>query len=190
MTSMRHSAPAAALFIIALATAVPAGAQYGVRRTSGADRALLASAEPAPVAPTIAALVIRYGGDLQLSDRQLTRIQSIRLAQDSANRPWTNKLDSLRNGPRPVNPNDLSQEQRDNIAARAAAVSAASAAMRETNAGARKAVMDALDPGQRKKADTLEKEARRATRDEAERRGQDAYGRGDRRGGMGRPREG
>lgn len=152
-----------------VAVVPPAAAQYG----AGARRASVVGTPAVGTSraqPTLAALVIRRGGDLQLSERQLAVIDSIRMVQDSADRPWWQRLDSLRNGPRPVNPRDLSQEQRELQAARRTAVADAVAAMQRTDAQAHQAVMQALDATQRRKASVLEDEVRNARRDADERR--------------------
>jgi hypothetical protein len=193
---MRRLASDLMLLVTALfVAATPASAQYGGGRggrRGGEEPSQLpaASTDPVRVAPTVAALVLAHGGDLQLSETQLARIESIRQVQDSANRPWMARLDSLRGGPRPVNPRDLSQEQRDAMAARRAAVADAMTGMRETNAEARQQVMAALNPDQQQKAAVLEGDAQKKTRDEAPRRPSEGFGGGRRGGGgMGRPPE-
>ena len=173
-----------------VAAALPASAQYGGGggARGGRARAQAATAEPPRIPPTVAALVLEHGGDLQLSESQLALVESVRRTQDSANRPWLQRLDSLRNGPRPVNPADLSQEQRDEMARRRADVAAAVAGMREANAEARQRVMAALNPDQQQKAAALEAEAQKKARDDGPRQAE-AYGGGRRRGGMGRSPE-
>jgi hypothetical protein len=185
---MNQSARPAILFALVLISAAPLQAQYGGgggRRARNA-RTDAASAEPPRIAPTVAALVLEHGTDMQLSEKQIALITSIRQTQDSANRPWLLKLDSLRNGPRPVNPNDLSQEQRDDMAARREAVAAALDGMREANAEARQGVMAALSPDQQVKAAVLESDAQKKAREQSggAQQNRDAYG-GGRRGGMG-----
>ena len=124
-----------------------------------------------PVAPTVAALVLEHAADLALADSQRVLIESIRRAQDSANRPWMLKLDSLRPTRIPANgPNDLSQEQRDEIEARRAAVAEVKTGMSGTNALARQKVMAALAPAQQRKAEELEKKALKKTEEETKRR--------------------
>lgn len=164
---MRHLVHASVLAASVVLIAAPAHAQYGGRRGSyGQDAGL----NIPRVATSIAALAVRYGGDLQLSQTQLDAILAVRQRQDSANAPWLRSLDSLRNGPRPVNPLDLSQEQREQLAARRAAVKAATDAMRETNAEARQQVMAVLTPDQQGKAAQLENDAQELARVESERR--------------------
>jgi len=175
---MRHLARLSLLAASALVLAVPAGAQYGrVPSRQGAGL------EIPRVAPSVAALAVRYGGDLQLSQAQLDSIQAVRQRQDSANAPWLRTLDSLRNGPRPVNPLDVSQEQRELMAARRATLTAALDAMRATNAEARTQVMAVLTPDQQRKAAELETHAQELARVQSQRRANDSY-RGQRRGGM------
>jgi DNA-binding MarR family transcriptional regulator len=175
---MHHLARLSALAASALMLAVPAGAQYGrmpSRQGAGLDIPR--------VAPSVAALAVRYGGDLQLSQTQLDSIQVVRQRQDSLNAPWLRTLDSLRNGPRPVNPLDLSQEQRELMAARRATLTAALDAMRATNADARTKVMAVLTPDQQRKAAELENHAQELARVQSQRRADDPY-RGQRRGDM------
>jgi len=181
--TMRHLARLSAVAFSAVLLAAPAHAQYGGGRRGSYPQD--ASLNVPRVAPSVAALAVRYGGDLQLSQAQLDSILAVRQRQDSANAPWLHALDSLRNGPRPVNPLDLSQEQREMIARRRAAVTAAMDAMRETNAEARKGVMDVLTPDQQQKAAQLENDAEKLARAQTERRGNDGYYGGGRRGGMG-----
>lgn len=161
-----------------LLAAVPsgAGAQYRNAR-SARGGALVVPHLP----PTIATLAVRYGGDLQLSQQQLDSIQVVRQRQDSANAPWLRSLDSLRNGPRPVNPLDLSPEQREQLTARRASVEAAMNAMRATNEEARRQVMAMLTPGQQQKAAQLETDAEKLARAETQRRADEGN---YRRGGM------
>ncbi len=177
---MRHLVHISVLAASMVLLAAPARAQYGGRRgTYGQD----ASLDVPRVPSSIAALAVRYGGVLQLSQTQLDAILAVRQRQDSANAPWIRTLDSLRNGPRPVNPLDLSQEQRELLEARRAAVKAATDAMRETNAEARQQVMAVLTPDQQGKAAQLENDAQKLARVESQRRPDEgAYRR--RRGGM------
>lgn len=177
---MRLLARLSALAASAVLLAVPAGAQYGGRRGSSSQSAALVIPR---VAPSVATLAVRYGGDLQLSQTQLDSIQAVRQRQDSANAPWLQALDSLRNGPHPVNPLDLSQEQRELLAARRAAVTTAMDAMRATNATARQQVMAVLTPDQQVKAAELENDAQKLARVQNQRRADDGYY-GRRRGGM------
>jgi len=175
---MRHLVRLPVLSACAFLFALPAGAQYG--RTSSRRGAAL---EIPPVAPSVAALAVRHGGDLQLSQTQLETIQAVRQRQDSANAPWLRSLDSLRNGPRPVNPLDLSQEQRELLAARRASLTAALDAMRATDAEARTKVMAVLTSDQQHKAARLENHAQELARVQSQRRADDPY-RGQRRGDM------
>jgi regulator of protease activity HflC (stomatin/prohibitin superfamily) len=132
----------------------------------------------------VAALVLDHAADVAITDSQRVQLESIRREQDSANRPWLQRLDSLRPTGRPANgPNDLSQEQRDEIAARRAAIAEIMEGMRETNAVARKQTMELLSEDQQKKAAKLEQEAKQQA-DEARDRGQQGSGgEGRRRGG-------
>lgn len=176
---MRPFVRLSAIAVVTVLAALPAGAQYGGRGGSRQNASLVIP----HVAPSVAALAIRYGGDLQLSQKQLDSIEAVRQRQDSANAPWLRSLDSLRNGPRPVNPLDVSQEQRELMAKRRAAVNAAMDAIRATNAEARTQVMAVLDPDQQAKAARLENDAQKFARAQSERRAEQGYY-GRRRGGM------
>jgi hypothetical protein len=101
------------------------------------------------------------------------------------------KLDSLRPKGIPANGmGDLSQEQSDEIEARKVAVANVIEGMRETNAEARKKVMDILNPDQQQHAAVLEDEAKKKLDEASKRnvRGEGGGGRGG-RGGRGRPPE-
>jgi len=164
---MRFFAP---LSLIALSLALgasPAAAQYAGR--AGAYEQDPAFMVPR-VAPGVAGLVVRHGGDLQLSQKQLDAIEVIRQHQDSVSEPWLRTLDSLRNGPRPVNPRDLSQEQREALARQQAAVKTALTAIHEANAEARAKVMAILTLDQQQKAGQLENAAKELARARSEER--------------------
>jgi hypothetical protein len=138
---------------------------------------------PPPIPPSVAALVIEHADEFKLVDEQRVVLESVRRAQDSANAPWMAKLDSLRPTRQPAGgPGDLSQEQRDELEARKIAIANVIEGMRETNAQARKKVMDTLNPDQQKRAAGLEEDARKKAEDEAKRRERDAQGSGRRRG--------
>lgn len=145
---------------------------------------------PPPIPPTVAALVLEHADDFKLADSQRVVLESVRRAQDSANTPWMMKLDSLRPTRQPANGmGDLSQAQRDEFEARKTAIANVLEGMRETNAQARKKVMDVLDPDQQKRAASLEEDARKKAEDEAKRHERSGPPGGG-RGGRGRPREG
>lgn len=176
-----------ALLLVAL-SATAASAQYRPRSGQRPEDALALPPRPAP---GVAALVLEHASELALADSQRVVLESIRRTQDSANAPWLARLDSLRPTSRPVNPNDLSQEQRDEIDARRAAIATVMDGMRESNALARQRTMAILSPAQQQRAAELENDARKQMDDERARRGRDA-GEGERRrgGGRGRPPEG
>lgn len=145
---------------------------------------------PPPLPPTIAALVLDNAKDLSLTDSQKVVLESIRKSQDSANKPFLARLDSLRPTRMPAGGmNDLSQEQQDEMKQRAIAVQVVMAEMRETNAESRVNVMKLLNEAQQKKAAELEDEAQKKADSEGRRRMQDMGGSGNRR-GAGRPPEG
>ena len=179
-----------AAFSLLLVVAPDASAQYG--RRSGSGRPEDALAIPPRPAPGIAALVLDHAADLALADSQRVLLESVRRAQDSANRPWLQRLDSLRPRSRPANgPDDLSQEQRDEIAVRRAAIADVMRGMRDNNVLARQQTMAILSAAQQEQAADLEKDARKKADEERARRGRDAaMGEGRQRpGGMGYPPE-
>jgi hypothetical protein len=188
--------PLAALLLAVLVVSTPAAAQFGRR---GGDRSQSQNAQnaqdvlalPPWIPPGVAALVLSHAGDFALTDSQRVVLESIRETQDSANRPWMARLDSLRPQSQPLNPRDLSQEQRDEIAARRARIAAVLDGMRETNALARQRTMAILSPAQQQRAAELENDARKQADQERERRGRFAADGRDanRRGGRGRPPE-
>ena len=173
-----------------LVVAPDASGQYG--RRGGGGRPEDALAIPPRPAPGVAALVLDHAADLVLADSQRVLLESVRRAQDSANGPWLQRLDSLRPRSRPANgPGDLSQEQRDEITARRAAIADVMRGMRDYNVLARQRAMAILSPVQQEQAAELEKRARKHADEERARRGRDAaMGDGrQRQGGMGRPPE-
>ena len=186
---MRHLARLSAFVLTAVIVATPAHAQYGGGRGSYRQDASL---DVPHIAPGVATLAVRYGGDLQLSQRQLDAILAVRQRQDSVMTPLLRTLDSLRNGPRPVNPLDLSEEQREAVAARRAAVKAALDAVRLSNDEARKQVMAVLTPDQQTKAASLESDAQKLARAQSERRASEGFygGRSRMVQGMSRPPQG
>jgi hypothetical protein len=183
----------AALLFAVPAISTPSEAQFGRR---GSERAEPQNAQdvlalPPWIPPGVAALVLSRAADFSLADSQRVVLESIRQAQDSANRPWIARLESLRPRSQPLNPKDLSQEQRDEIAARRTAIAAALDGMRETNALARQRTMAVLSSPQQERAAELESDARKQADEERDRRGRFvAEGDGEgRRGGRGRPPE-
>ena len=173
---------------VLLAGSLPASAQY--RRQREVDPKEIA-AIPA-IAPSVAALVLEHPADFSLVDSQRTALESIRRTQDSANRPWIQKLEGLRPASMPINPADLSPEQREEIAVRRKAIDEAMAGMRETNALARERTMALLTEPQQHRAAELENDARKEAEEAMHRRTQQAY-QGERQGGQrgngGRPPE-
>jgi hypothetical protein len=173
--------------------ATPADAQFGrlMGERSENPNAQDLLALPPWIPPGVAALVLSHAADFSLADSQRVALESIRNVQDSANRPWLARLDSLRPRSQPLNPKDLSQEQRDEIAARRTAIAAVLDGMRETNALARQRTMAVLSPAQQERAAELENDARKQADEERSRRGRfpaDVDGEG-RRSGRGRPPE-
>jgi hypothetical protein len=178
----------ASFSVSALATA-QRGRRGGTRADNPQGTGMMMGGLP-PMPPTVAALVLEHAADFKLADSQRVVLESVRRAQDSANRPWMAKLDSLRPTRQPANGmGDLSQEQRDELEARKTAIANALEGMRETNAQARKHVMDVLNPDQQKRAASLEEDARKKAEDEAKQRERNGPPGGG-RGGRGRPPEG
>jgi hypothetical protein len=174
---MRHLVRLFAVAVPVALLAVPAGAQYGARQYAYAHDPSL---DVPYVAQSVAALAVRFGGDLQLSQHQLDVIESVRQRHDAARAPFLRTLDSLRNGPRPVNPLDLSQEQREAIARQKAAMKTALDSLHRADADARTQVMAVLTPDQQAKASRLESDARRVARARTERLADEGvYGGGD-----------
>ena len=170
--------------VLALCTISSAAtAQYsGSRRANYPDN--IGITGPPPIPPSVAALVIEHSLELGLADSQLVAIESIRRMQDSANRPWMLRLDSLRPTRMPAGgQNDLSPEQREEITARKAAIVATMEGMRETNADARIRTMALLTPAQQRRAAEFEDDARKKAEDDGKRRARNGFG-GD--GGDGR----
>jgi hypothetical protein len=146
--------------VVAFSTSV--SAQY-----RGLDRQRMDSvlAEPPRLVPGVAALALDHATELALADSQQVLLASIRLAQDSANRPWIERLEALRPTSHPANPLDLSPEQQEEIAARRLAIAEVMEGMRETNTTARQRAMALLTPEQQQKATELEDKARKWARE-------------------------
>jgi Spy/CpxP family protein refolding chaperone len=164
-----------------LALSLSAGAQYAARRSpTSLEEAI---AEPPRIAPGVAALALEHANELALADSQRVLLESIRRAQDSANRPFITKLEALRPTSRPANPNDLSQEQRDEIEARRKAIDAILHDMHDGDAMARWRAMAVLTPEQQEKAAKLEEDAKKRAEEERTRRARSGYVGEGRRGG-------
>jgi hypothetical protein len=173
--------------LIAVTAAPLASAQY---RPRGSDKPEDALALPPRPVPGVAALVLEHAGELSLADSQRVVLEAIRVMQDSVNRPWVARLDSLRPTRVPANPNDLSPEQVEEIEARRQAIATVLEGMRETNALARQRAMAVLTPEQQERAADLENDARKRADEERARRARTlGMGMGEGRQGMGRPPE-
>jgi hypothetical protein len=176
-----------AVVVLAPVAAAQFGGPRGGNRSQNAQDAL---ALPPWIPPGVAALVLGHAAELALADSQRVVLESIRHTQDSANRPWLARLDSLRPHAQPLNPNDLSPDQQREIAERRTAIAAVLDGMRETNALARQRTMAVLSAAQQQRAAELENDARKQADKERERRGRlAADGMEGRRGGRGRPPE-
>ena len=190
---MRSVHRALLLVVLVVSVAPVASAQFGGGGRRGNQNPEDAFAMPSRPAPGVAALVLEHAADFALADSQRVVLESIRHTQDSANHPWLQRLDSLRPTRQAANPNDLTPEQQEEIAARRTAIASVMDGMRENNALARQRTMAVLSPEQQVKAAELENDARKKAEDDRARRGQDAVGGGERRrgrGGMGRSPEG
>ena len=176
----------AVLALLVLVLAPSASAQYGRR---GGQRPEDALALPPRATPGTAALALEHAAELALTDSQRVRLESVRAAQDSANRPWIQRLDSLRPTRRPVNPHDLSPEQREEIAARRTAIAVVLEGMRSNDSLARQRTMAVLSVPQQERAAELENDARKRADEDRVRRGREAAGWNRQAGGSGRPPE-
>ena len=127
--------------------------------------------KPAPVAPVnVARTVIENERDMALSDSQRTQIALIQRRLDSTSAPLLRKLDSLRPTWRPAGgPNDLTPEQREQLATLRAAQAVVVDSLTPTFTKAREQVLALLRPEQLKKAAKLEKEARKRAEERAKR---------------------
>jgi hypothetical protein len=159
----RTSITCLALAGIAVASlSTTASAQYRGLDRQRTDSVL---AEPPRLAPGVAALALDHAAELALADSQQMLLASIRRAQDSANRPWIERLEALRPTSHPANPFDLSPEQQEEIAARRLAIAEVMEGMRETNTTARERAMALLTPEQQQQATELEDKARKWARE-------------------------
>lgn len=157
---------AAGLFMMSTAASAQNGAR-GTRRGSDQHDAGIHGAPPQPT--TIAALALNHAAELALTDSQRVLVLSIRRAQDSANTPFMLKLDSLKPTRFPTNPNDLSQEQRDEVDARRANITEILTFVNATNTKARFRVLDLLSNDQQRKALDLEEKAKKDAEEQARR---------------------
>ncbi len=173
----------------AVSEAQMGGSRSAQRNNNNAED--IGFAGPPPIAPGVAALAIEHAAELGLTDSQNIALATIRTLQDSANAPRLRTLDSLRPTRRPAGGvNDLSNEQRQEIEERRAAITPVLEALRETNAEARVKVMALLTPDQQKRTAQLEEDARKKADEEFKRRARTGFG-GEmaRRRGGGRPPE-
>ena len=177
---MRRSAHTAVSFavIALLGVSTLAQAQFGIGRS--AQRSYpenLGIVGPPTIATPVAALVLERSAELGLTDAQNLAIAAIKQTQDSVNGPRMKTLDSLRPTRRPANgPNDLSQEQREEMETRRAAITAVLDDLHKTNIEARTKVLALLTPDQQKRAEKLEDEAQKRADEDAKRRAREAFG--------------
>lgn len=166
MRRTAYFAVVAAGLLISTAASAQNGAR-GPRRGSDQHDAGIHGAPPQPAA--IAALALDHAAELVLTDSQRVLVQSIRRAQDSTNTPFMLKLDSLKPTRYPTNPNDLSQEQRDEVDARRANITEILTFVNATNMKARFRVLDLLSVDQQRKAIDLEEKAKKDAEEQARR---------------------
>jgi hypothetical protein len=191
-----HQSAVTIAVVALVSVSMPAWGQRGMRgggggsRGGGQSQGGGESAIVPHVATPIVGLVLEHADEFKLTDAQRSVLQSVKQVQDSANRPWMLKLDSLKPRGMPANGmGDLSQEQRDEIEARKVAVANVMEGMRETNAEARKKVMDILNPDQQQHAAELEDEAKKKADEASKRSVRGGEGGGGGRGGRGRSPE-
>lgn len=123
-------------------------------------------AGPPVLPPTLATIVLDHAADIGIADNQRTALESIRQVQDSANKPWLAKLDSLKPTAIPAGgAKDLSPEQQQDVATRKKAIADVLDSMHDTNAYAREKVMALLTPDQQQKAAKYEDDARKKAED-------------------------
>lgn len=190
---MRRSVQIVVALAALVSLSTPSSAQRGGGRSMGGDSRAsyppdMGRMGPPTLPPTVAALVLDHAQELSLTDSQKVVLETIRKTQDSTNKPFLAKLDSLKPTRMPAGGmNDLSQEQKDEMSQRAIAVQLVMADMREGNAEARVHVMTLLNESQQKKAAELENEAQKKAEEDGRRRMENMGG-GNRR-GAGRPPE-
>jgi len=158
----------AAFSLLAIASASAQGAR-GLQRTYPENIGITGAP---PIPPGIAALALSVVDStyLNLTLAQRVTLDSIRRIQEATNAPRLRTLDSLRPTRRPANgPDDLSQEQREEIAARRVAIQAVLDAIHETNSIARTQVMAIFSPEQQKRAERLENDAKKRAEEEGKR---------------------
>ena len=150
----------------------------------GVESARHPAEAPVPHTPPVSEVTVAldHANELVLTDAQRFSLTAIRRGLDSANAPLRVRLDSLNPSQRPVNPRDLSQEQRDAIRVRRAAAEAIMKDFEANNAAVRPRVFALLTEEQRKRVTELTEEIHkrdaerlRAEWESGERRGQ--YGR-------------
>jgi hypothetical protein len=178
----------ALLGISTLSQAQMGGSRSAQRNNNNPEDIGLAG--PPPIAPGVAALAIEHAAELGLTDSQNIALATIRFSQDSVNAPRLKTLDSLRPTRRPAGGvNDLSNEQRQEIEERRAAITPVLEAVRETNAESRVKVMALLTPEQQKHAAQYEEDARKKADEQFKRQARGGFGGGMERRRGGRPLE-
>ena len=124
-----------------------------------------------PIAPVnVARTVIEHESDLELTDGQRTQIALIQRRLDSTAAPLLKKFDSLKPTWRPAGgPNDLSPEQRQQLATLRAAQAAVVDSLTPAFTKARDDVMALLEPEQKERVAKLERQARKRAEEQSKR---------------------
>ena len=136
--------------------------------------------KPGPIAPVnVARTAIEHERDLKLTESQRTQIAQIQRRLDSAAAPLLKKLDSLRPTWRPAGgSNDLTPEQREQIATLRAAQAAVVDSLTPTFTKARDEVMALLEPKQKERVAKLERQARKRAEEQSKRELESPHERG------------
>jgi hypothetical protein len=159
---LRRLSPQPLVMLATLVLSAACAANGGVSRNG--------SAEPvAPIAftPPVSAvgIALAHATELGITDTQRGSLEAIRGRLDSMNVPLRTRLDSLRPTLRPINPADLSQEQRDDIRRRRIGAREIMGRYRENDLVVRPQVLAVLTPEQQQKVAVYEGEARRREAD-------------------------
>ena len=145
---------------------------------------------PPPAPPIVTAVALEHAKDLNLTDAQRASIEVLRTSQDSANAPLRARLDSLRPTRLPAGgPNDMSQDQKDEMEARQKQVQLVMQGFQASNESSRDKVLAVLNPDQQKRMKELDEEATKKFEDDMRKRARDNQDRGGNRGGGRRPQE-
>jgi hypothetical protein len=166
--SLRHFAPGAtALAALILAAACASG---GGAANRGGDAQRGAGFAPMPVLPVNTPMIaVEHSAELSLTDEQRTQLRQLWRSLDSTDAPLRASLDSLRPTRRPVNPRDVSQEQRDEMRTRNAAISTVVGRIRDNTADVRTRALALLSSDQQQQLAVFEEAAQKRAEEEASR---------------------